>query len=201
MRFSTISAQSYLHKLGGIHIHFLTVLLWIFNVWSEDWLSSGLQFRSAGLIQWVLFYSATALLSDFSLTLFLPYDNILMCWGKSQQTFEKQCKDLRGSISCLLMFLLSSTAPPSNISVVAENSPAPFSRYQAQNFTLVCAAKGGKPAPSVSLLLARHLQEHPPGTLFKVDPCGLLKETGLHFHTDHFHAGNRHGNHFQERKK
>ncbi|CAG14063.1 unnamed protein product, partial [Tetraodon nigroviridis] len=41
-------------------------------------------------------------------------------------------------------------APPNNISVVAENTPAPFSRYQAQNFTLVCAAKGGKPAPSVS---------------------------------------------------
>lgn len=33
---------------------------------------------------------------------------------------------------------------------MAENTPAPFSRYQAQNFTLVCTAKGGKPAPSVS---------------------------------------------------
>ncbi|TNN59557.1 Immunoglobulin superfamily member 21 [Liparis tanakae] len=39
--------------------------------------------------------------------------------------------------------------PPNNISVVAENTPAAFSRYQAQNFTLVCTAKGGKPAPSV----------------------------------------------------
>uniref|UniRef100_A0A8C6SC73 Immunoglobin superfamily, member 21a n=1 Tax=Neogobius melanostomus TaxID=47308 RepID=A0A8C6SC73_9GOBI len=38
---------------------------------------------------------------------------------------------------------------PNNISVVAENTPAPFSRYQAQNFTLLCTAKGGKPAPSV----------------------------------------------------
>lgn len=47
-------------------------------------------------------------------------------------------------------FPLSSTAPPNNISVLAENTPAPFSRYQAQNFTLVCTAKGGKPAPSVS---------------------------------------------------
>jgi len=44
----------------------------------------------------------------------------------------------------------SFTAPPNNISVVAENTPAAFSRYQAQNFTLVCTAKGGKPAPSVS---------------------------------------------------
>lgn len=47
-------------------------------------------------------------------------------------------------------FPLSFTAPPNNISVVAENTPAPFSRYQAQNLTLVCTAKGGKPAPSVS---------------------------------------------------
>ncbi|XP_051932952.1 immunoglobulin superfamily member 21a [Hippocampus zosterae] len=44
---------------------------------------------------------------------------------------------------------LTVMAPPNNISVVAENTPAPFSRYQAQNFTLVCTAKGGKPAPSV----------------------------------------------------
>uniref|UniRef100_A0A672J5B1 Immunoglobin superfamily, member 21a n=1 Tax=Salarias fasciatus TaxID=181472 RepID=A0A672J5B1_SALFA len=52
---------------------------------------------------------------------------------------------------CCLILLshLSSTAPPNNISVVAENTPAPFSRYQAQNFTLLCTAKGGKPAPSV----------------------------------------------------
>lgn len=52
---------------------------------------------------------------------------------------------------CLTKFSpMFSTAPPNNISVVAENTPAPFSRYQAQNFTLVCTAKGGKPAPSVS---------------------------------------------------
>lgn len=29
--------------------------------------------------------------------------------------------------------------------------PAPFSRYQAQNFTLVCIVSGGKPAPVVSM--------------------------------------------------
>ncbi|KAL2090469.1 hypothetical protein ACEWY4_012732 [Coilia grayii] len=40
-------------------------------------------------------------------------------------------------------------APPNNISVLAENTPSRFSRYQAQNFTLVCTAKGGKPAPTV----------------------------------------------------
>ncbi|XP_059925820.1 immunoglobulin superfamily member 21-like, partial [Gadus macrocephalus] len=46
--------------------------------------------------------------------------------------------------------LLTVMSPPNNISVMAENTPAPFSRYQAQNFTLVCTARGGKPAPSVS---------------------------------------------------
>uniref|UniRef100_A0A8C1WZJ3 Immunoglobulin superfamily member 21 n=1 Tax=Cyprinus carpio TaxID=7962 RepID=A0A8C1WZJ3_CYPCA len=45
--------------------------------------------------------------------------------------------------------LLTVMSPPNNISVVAENTPAPFSRYQAQNLTLVCTAKGGKPAPSI----------------------------------------------------
>ncbi|TNM89168.1 immunoglobulin superfamily member 21a isoform X1 [Takifugu flavidus] len=44
---------------------------------------------------------------------------------------------------------LTVMSPPNNISVMAEDTPAPFSRYQAQNFTLVCTAKGGKPAPSV----------------------------------------------------
>uniref|UniRef100_A0A8C5A619 Immunoglobin superfamily, member 21a n=1 Tax=Gadus morhua TaxID=8049 RepID=A0A8C5A619_GADMO len=47
------------------------------------------------------------------------------------------------------MFWLTVMSPPNNISVMAENTPAPFSRYQAQNFTLVCTARGGKPAPSV----------------------------------------------------
>lgn len=78
-----------------------------------------------------------------------------MCLGETQQTFEEERGDLGKRIARLLMFLLSSTAPPNNISVMAEDTPAPFSRYQAQNFTLVCAAKGGKPAPSVSLLLAK----------------------------------------------
>lgn len=41
-------------------------------------------------------------------------------------------------------------APPTSISVLAADTPAPFSRYQAQNFTLVCVVSGGKPAPLVS---------------------------------------------------
>ncbi|XP_043917831.1 immunoglobulin superfamily member 21, partial [Protopterus annectens] len=40
-------------------------------------------------------------------------------------------------------------APPTSISVIAADTPAPFSRYQAQNFTLVCIVSGGKPAPTV----------------------------------------------------
>ncbi|XP_056131152.1 immunoglobulin superfamily member 21b [Lampris incognitus] len=44
---------------------------------------------------------------------------------------------------------LSIIAPPKSISVVAADSPAPFSRYEAQNFTLVCIVTGGKPAPQV----------------------------------------------------
>ncbi|ETE58666.1 Immunoglobulin superfamily member 21, partial [Ophiophagus hannah] len=40
--------------------------------------------------------------------------------------------------------------PPTSISVIAADTPAPFSRYQAQNFTLVCLVSGGKPAPTDS---------------------------------------------------
>lgn len=47
--------------------------------------------------------------------------------------------------------------PPKSISVVAADSPAPFSRYEAQNFTLVCIVTGAKPAPVVSwILVALH---------------------------------------------
>ncbi|GAB0198712.1 immunoglobulin superfamily member 21 [Grus americana] len=44
---------------------------------------------------------------------------------------------------------LNVMAPPTSISVLAADTPAPFSRYQAQNFTLVCVVSGGKPAPLV----------------------------------------------------
>ncbi|XP_051282020.1 immunoglobulin superfamily member 21-like isoform X2 [Dicentrarchus labrax] len=45
--------------------------------------------------------------------------------------------------------ILTIIVPPKSISVVAANSPAPFSRYEAQNFTLVCIVTGAKPAPMV----------------------------------------------------
>ncbi|XP_032377247.1 immunoglobulin superfamily member 21 [Etheostoma spectabile] len=44
---------------------------------------------------------------------------------------------------------LTVIVPPKSISVVAANSPAPFSRYEAHNFTLVCIVTGAKPAPVV----------------------------------------------------
>ncbi|KPP73415.1 immunoglobulin superfamily member 21-like [Scleropages formosus] len=47
---------------------------------------------------------------------------------------------------CVFLF---PTAPPHSISLVAADTPAPFSRYQVQNFTLVCNVSGGKPAPVV----------------------------------------------------
>ncbi|XP_071331304.1 immunoglobulin superfamily member 21-like [Trachinotus anak] len=45
--------------------------------------------------------------------------------------------------------ILNVIVPPKSISVVAANCPAPFSRYEAQNFTLVCIVTGAKPAPMV----------------------------------------------------
>ncbi|XP_024118696.2 immunoglobulin superfamily member 21 [Oryzias melastigma] len=52
---------------------------------------------------------------------------------------------LLGSDSTALTIIV----PPRSISVEAANSPAPFSRYEAQNFTLVCMVSGAKPAPVV----------------------------------------------------
>ncbi|XP_020314771.1 immunoglobulin superfamily member 21-like [Oncorhynchus kisutch] len=45
--------------------------------------------------------------------------------------------------------VLTVMVPPKSISVVAADCPAPFSRYDTQNFTLVCIVMGGKPAPMV----------------------------------------------------
>ncbi|XP_040918585.1 immunoglobulin superfamily member 21-like [Toxotes jaculatrix] len=52
-------------------------------------------------------------------------------------------------ILALGSIVLTVIVPPKSISVVAANSPAPFSRYEAQNFTLVCIVTGAKPAPMV----------------------------------------------------
>jgi hypothetical protein len=54
-------------------------------------------------------------------------------------------------LSLCLPVLPFGAAPPTSIEVVAADSPAPFSRYQTQNFTLICIVSGGKPAPMVSV--------------------------------------------------
>ncbi|XP_074831736.1 immunoglobulin superfamily member 21 isoform X2 [Carettochelys insculpta] len=65
---------------------------------------------------------------------------------------------------------LNVMSPPTSISVIAADTPAPFSRYQAQNFTLVCIVSGGKPAPTVyfkrdgELIEVMPLLEPPPNT-------------------------------------
>lgn len=56
------------------------------------------------------------------------------------------------SLRCLYACFFAAV-PPKSISVVAANSPGPFSRYEAQNFTLVCIVTGAKPAPMVRLNL------------------------------------------------
>ncbi|XP_068181566.1 immunoglobulin superfamily member 21-like isoform X2 [Antennarius striatus] len=44
---------------------------------------------------------------------------------------------------------LTVIVPPRSISLEAADSPAPFSRYEVQNFSLVCTVTGAKPAPMV----------------------------------------------------
>uniref|UniRef100_A0A667WAK4 Immunoglobin superfamily, member 21b n=1 Tax=Myripristis murdjan TaxID=586833 RepID=A0A667WAK4_9TELE len=68
---------------------------------------------------------------------------------------------------------LTVIAPPKSISVVAADSPAPFSRYEAQNFTLVCIVTGGKPAPMVYFKRDGELIE-------AVNVPGLGKNQGRH---------------------
>ncbi|CAK6974426.1 immunoglobulin superfamily member 21b [Scomber scombrus] len=61
---------------------------------------------------------------------------------------------------------LTVIVPPKSISVVAANSPAPFSRYEAQNFTLVCIVAGAKPAPMVYFKRDGELIDVVPSTQF-----------------------------------
>lgn len=77
----------------------------------------------------------------------------MIAWLKWQETGEtiKIINVFPFHFSSLFMFeyLFLSAVPPRSISVAAANSPAPFSRYEAKNFTLVCIVTGAKPAPSV----------------------------------------------------
>ncbi|XP_008316803.1 immunoglobulin superfamily member 21-like [Cynoglossus semilaevis] len=47
------------------------------------------------------------------------------------------------------VFLASGSITLTVIGIKSVDTPAPFSRYEAQNFTLVCIVKGAKPAPMV----------------------------------------------------
>ncbi|XP_063173587.1 immunoglobulin superfamily member 21 isoform X3 [Candoia aspera] len=68
---------------------------------------------------------------------------------------------------------LSVMSPPTSISVFAVDTPAPFSRYQAQNFTLVCLVSGGKPAPTVYFKRDGEFIQGIPLTEPPVDAAGL----------------------------
>uniref|UniRef100_A0A8D0L1L0 Immunoglobulin superfamily member 21 n=1 Tax=Sphenodon punctatus TaxID=8508 RepID=A0A8D0L1L0_SPHPU len=68
---------------------------------------------------------------------------------------------------------LNVMSPPISISVIAADTPAPFSRYQAQNFTLVCIVSGGKPAPMVYFKRDGELIEVIPLTEPPVNAAGL----------------------------
>ncbi|XP_021571082.1 immunoglobulin superfamily member 21 [Carlito syrichta] len=70
----------------------------------------------------------------------VPGEDVAGEWGWAVHA------DIRG---CAVSSPITEIAPPTSIEVVAADTPAPFSRYQAQNFTLVCIVSGGKPAPMV----------------------------------------------------
>ncbi|KAL1021345.1 hypothetical protein UPYG_G00012060 [Umbra pygmaea] len=61
--------------------------------------------------------------------------------------------------------ILTVMVPPKSISVIAADCPAPFSRYEVQNFTLVCIVTGGKPAPLVQFKRDGELIEVVPSVL------------------------------------
>ncbi|XP_053173143.1 immunoglobulin superfamily member 21b [Scomber japonicus] len=73
---------------------------------------------------------------------------------------------------------LTVIVPPKSISVVAANSPAPFSRYEAQNFTLVCIVAGAKPAPMVYFKRDGELIDVVPTTQFSSSVGDQSKRPG-----------------------
>ncbi|KAA0707633.1 Immunoglobulin superfamily member 21 [Triplophysa tibetana] len=87
-----------------------------------------------------LVYQSTVRLPEVRLSDSGPYECHVGIYDRATRE-----KVVLASGNVILMVM----SPPNNISVVAENTPAPFSRYQAQNLTLVCNAKGGKPAPMI----------------------------------------------------
>ena len=83
-------------------------------------------------------------------------DKVILASGSITLTVIGTCfcnavmdKRLRFTFLFECLLCIFSAVPPKSISVVAANSPAPFNRYEAQNFTLVCIVTGAKPAPMV----------------------------------------------------
>ncbi|XP_039211002.1 immunoglobulin superfamily member 21 isoform X1 [Crotalus tigris] len=81
---------------------------------------------------------------------------------------------------------LNVMSPPTSISVIAADTPAPFSRYQAQNFTLVCLVAGGKPAPTVYFKRDGELIQGIPLTEPPINAAGLQDSRAARnlFHRD-----------------
>ncbi|XP_028265310.1 immunoglobulin superfamily member 21b [Parambassis ranga] len=87
-----------------------------------------------------LVYQSTVRLPEVQMENDGPYECHVGIYDRSSRD-----KVILASSSIILTVIV----PPKSISVVAANSPAPFSRYEAQNFTLVCIVTGAKPAPVV----------------------------------------------------
>ncbi|XP_026964093.1 immunoglobulin superfamily member 21 [Sagmatias obliquidens] len=73
-------------------------------------------------------------------------EKVVLASGNIFLNVMGECRVLGTGVTVCVHVCLS---PPTSIEVVAADTPAPFSRYQAQNFTLVCIVSGGKPAPTV----------------------------------------------------
>nr|XP_033694874.1 immunoglobulin superfamily member 21-like [Tursiops truncatus] len=72
-------------------------------------------------------------------------EKVVLASGNIFLNVMGECRALGTGVTVCVHVCLS---PPTSIEVVAADTPAPFSRYQAQNFTLVCIVSGGKPAPT-----------------------------------------------------
>ncbi|CAN0040540.1 unnamed protein product [Lampetra planeri] len=85
----------------------------------------------------ILSHQATVRLADVKLRDHGPYQCHVSVYDRSRML------EATGHV------FLNVMVPPSSISLIAADAPAPFNRYEARNFTLVCIVSGGKPAPTV----------------------------------------------------
>ncbi|XP_032824327.2 immunoglobulin superfamily member 21 [Petromyzon marinus] len=85
----------------------------------------------------ILSHQATVRLADVKLRDHGPYQCHVSVYDRSRML------EATGHV------FLNVMVPPSSISLIAADAPAPFNRYEARNLTLVCIVSGGKPAPTV----------------------------------------------------